>query len=291
MTIETPSGKGAGDENFPVASWLLAARLRPHVMAFYRFARAIDDIADNPALAADEKLARLDRMARGLRLGDADPDARTAHRLRASLDATGVTPRHALDLVDAFRQDAVRNRYVDWPDLIAYCDRSAAPVGRYLLDLHGEPAALHRGSDALCNALQVINHLQDCGEDFRRLGRVYLPEPWIVAAGGSAADLGGTVASPAIRAAIDRCLDGVDRLLAVSAPLAAAMQSARLALETGVIQRIAETLSRRLRREDPLAKRVVLTRGALAGAAAAGVARTLWTRRPAILSRARRLAG
>ncbi|MDH3919945.1 MAG: squalene/phytoene synthase family protein, partial [Rhodospirillales bacterium] len=109
--IETPSGKGAGDENFPVGSFLLPARLRPHVARYYAFARAIDDIADNPGLAAEDKVARLDRMAAAV-LGEAegDPALATAERLRASLTETGVGARRATDLTIAFKQDATKPR-------------------------------------------------------------------------------------------------------------------------------------------------------------------------------------
>ncbi|MGE0717367.1 MAG: squalene synthase HpnC [Alphaproteobacteria bacterium] len=278
--VETPSGKGAGDENFPVGSWLLPARLRPHVAAYYAFARAIDDIADNPGLAPDDKLERLGRMADAIVHGSGDPALATAERLRASLAATGVPQRHAVDLVDAFRQDAVQSRYSSWEELIGYCDRSAAPVGRFLLDLHGEPRHLHAAADALCNALQVINHLQDMGDDRRTLDRVYLPLPWLAEAGCGVDDLDRPALTRGLRSVLDRCLDGVDRLLATSRALAPAMVSGRLAAETGIIQRIAETLSRRLRREDPLAGRVALGKAGFAAAAAAGLAGTLaarWT--------------
>jgi squalene synthase HpnC len=178
--VETPSGKGSGDENFPVGSWLLPARLRPHVAAYYRFARAIDDIADNPDLEADDKVARLTRFEDAV-LGREtdDPALATAHRMRASLAETGVTARHCVDLVTAFKQDAVKLRYDDWADLMGYCENSANPVGRYLLDLHGERDSGYPFSDALCSALQVLNHLQDCRDDYRNLDRVYLPLDWM----------------------------------------------------------------------------------------------------------------
>ena len=174
--LETPSGKWSGDENFPVGSWLLSARLRPHVAAFYALARTTDDIADNPDLGADDKLRRLDGFLAELRGdGSGDPAFATAARARDSMAACGVTTRHLADLIDAFKQDATRPRYADWYDLIGYCNRSAAPVGRFLLDLHGENPAHWIASDALCNALQVLNHLQDCKDDYLALDRVYLP--------------------------------------------------------------------------------------------------------------------
>ena len=140
--IETPSGKGAGDENFPVGSWLLPARLRPHVAIFYRFARAIDDIADNPDLRPDDKIARLSRFEAAVTGAETDdPALATAHRMRESLAQSGVASQHCVDLVAAFKQDAIKPRYHDWSDLLGYCALSANPVGRYLLDLHGETAS------------------------------------------------------------------------------------------------------------------------------------------------------
>ena len=136
--METPSGKSAADENFPVGSWLLPTSLRPHIAAFYAYARAIDDIADNPDLQPADKIARLDGFARAVRgIEVTDPAFRKAHDIRRSLAGTRVTHRHCLDLVRAFKQDATKLRYDDWDDLIGYCDLSAAPVGRYLVDLHG----------------------------------------------------------------------------------------------------------------------------------------------------------
>ena len=258
-TVETPSGKTARDENFPVGSWLLPARLRPHVAAYYAFARAIDDIADNGALAAEDKIARLDAFGDAVQHGSGDPAALAkAHRLRASLAQTGVTVRHALDLVTAFKRDAVKLRYTDWADLMGYCAYSASPVGRYLLDLHGESAADYPASDALCDALQVLNHLQDCQADYRTLDRVYLPLDWLEGAGGRVEDLDLAAATPAVRATIDRCLDGVDDLLRLAVTLPHRLRSRRLAMESAVIVKLAGRLRDLLRAGDPIAGRVGL---------------------------------
>ena len=259
--IETPSGKDAAGENFPVGSFLLPASLRPHVAAFYAFARAGDDIADNPAPAADDKIARLTRMAEAVEGAHGDDSALAlAHRMRESLADTGVPARHCLDLLDAFRQDAVKQRYEDWDDLMDYCIRSAAPVGRYLMDLHGEDRALRPAADALCNALQVLNHLQDCGEDFREMDRVYIPEPWLAAEGLNVESLSAAASPPGLRRVLDRLLDGTDELLNTAAPLAGRMKSRRLAMETAAIQAIARKLAAELRHRDPLAERVKLGR-------------------------------
>jgi squalene synthase HpnC len=259
--VETPSGKGAGDENFPVGSMLLPAALRPHVALFYRFARAIDDIADNPELTPEVKVARLKRFEAGLLdERDDDPALVTAHLIRDSLKDTGITTRHCLDLIAAFKQDAVKLRYRDWDDLLGYCALSANPVGRYLLDLHGEAPSGYGASDALCSALQVLNHLQDCQEDHAELDRVYLPLDWMAAEGLAVEVLREPAGPPGFRALLDRCLDGVDGLLIRAQELPDRLVSARLAMESAVIFRLARRLSQLLRRGDPLAGRVALSK-------------------------------
>ncbi len=264
--VETPSGKDAAYENFPVGSWLLAAALRPHVGKFYAFARAIDDIADNPDLAAAEKVRRLDGFERAL-LGESGEDQAyaTAHAMRESLAETGIKSDHCVDLIAAFKQDATKSRYRDWDDLMGYCLLSAAPVGRYLLDLHGEPKDGYGPSDALCLALQVINHLQDCQDDYVSMDRVYLPEDWMAEAGIDVKDLAGELAkdraSPGLRRVLDRCLDATGTLLAEAVALPGGLKSRRLAMESAAILEIAFELTRLLRRRDPLGpERVQLTK-------------------------------
>jgi hydroxysqualene synthase len=260
-TIETPSGKGSRDENFQVGSWLLPGTLRPHVAAFYAFVRAADDIGDNPLLSPDDKIARLDAFAHAL-IGPEEAAAALpkAQALRASLAATGVTAQHALDLLAAFKSDATKLRYRDWQDLLGYCALSASPVGRFLLDLHGEQPDLYPWSDPLCDALQVLNHLQDCQADYRALNRVYLPLDSFAAAGIEVDELDRPRASPAMRQVLDRTLDGVDQLLGTARDLPRVLANRRLAAESGVIVAIARRLAVLLRRRDPLAERVELSK-------------------------------
>jgi squalene synthase HpnC len=277
-TVETPSGKGSGDENFPVGSFLLPKRLRPQVAVFYAFARTIDDIADNPALAAEDKIARLDGFDRALTGESDDPTFDKAIRVRQSLGDTGNVVRHCRDLIIAFKRDATKLRYNDWDDLMDYCIHSAAPVGRFLLDLHKCPESAYPAADALCNALQVINHLQDCGDDRSTLDRVYLPQDWMVEYGATVEDLDSNALNPGLRRLIDRCLDATERLLAQSRTLPRQLPSRRLAMESAAIQRLAERLCRRLRREDPLAGRVEMGKPAFLWFAGLGVLR-YWLRR------------
>jgi len=260
LSAETPSGKGAGDENFPVGSILLPKALRPHVAVFYAYARAIDDVADNPDLAPEEKVRRLDGFDKALLGENDDPAYEKAHRIRESLHDCGVTVQHCRDLISAFKQDAVKLRYDDWDDLIDYCNRSAAPVGRYLLDLHGESRDGYPANDALCNALQVLNHLQDCADDYHELDRVYLPRDWMSAAGITIDALDAPAMSPGLRRVVDKCLDGTDELLALARTLPGRLKNRRLAMESAAIVNIAIKLSRQLRRRDPIAERVELTK-------------------------------
>lgn len=260
-TIETPTGKGSGDENFPVGSFLLPKPLRPHVATYYALARATDDIADNGALSPEDKLSRLDRFEKGLtgEVSD-DPALEKSYAVVRSGEQTGVPVKHAIDLIHAFKQDAVKLRYDSWQDLMGYCELSASPVGRFLLDLHGEDPAKYPGSDALCNTLQVLNHLQDLKEDYRALDRVYLPGDWMAEEGVSVEDLDRDAATPGLRRVIDRCLDGCEDLMKTARPLPRQLNSRRLAMETAVIVNLADRLTALLRKRDPIAGRVALSK-------------------------------
>jgi squalene synthase HpnC len=269
VLLPSPSGKRAGGENFPVASLLLARRVRGQVMAFYRFARAADDVADAPGLPPEEKLSRLDAFEQGLAGGSTT--AAEARSLREAVADNPILLAHAANLLHAFRRDALVDQCRDWGDLMAYCRYSAAPVGRFLLDLHGEGDDAHPASDALCAALQILNHLQDCGQDYRLLGRVYLPADWMTAAGASRGCLTGTAAGPELRLLLDRLLDQVDALIDVAAPLPARIRNRRLRLEAAVTLSVARHLATLLRCRDPLAERVRLSAAGYGRAVLAGL--------------------
>jgi hydroxysqualene synthase len=252
--VEILRSKGHKDENFPVASTLISPRCRGTILAFYRFARAADDIADHPRLDPDAKLRGLDDLEATL-LGRAN-GAADARPLRAALLEKDLSARHALDLLTAFRLDVTKKRYQNWDDLIAYCRYSAMPVGRFVLDAHGESRNLWPANDALCAALQIVNHLQDCAKDYRELDRVYVPLDALAAAGLDVAALAAPSASPALR----QCLSGVARhnagLFTKSAGFSGAIADFRLGLEVAAIQRLGESLNGRLVRRDPLSERV-----------------------------------
>lgn len=270
---ETPSGKGAKDENFPVGSFLLPKHLRPHVAKFYDFARAIDDIADNGALSPEEKIKRLTAFDAAL---NGEPgygsEYAKAHALRESLTETGVTTKHGSDLIAAFILDAEKSRYASWGELLGYCELSANPVGRYLLDLHGEDETGYRYSDALCTVLQIVNHLQDCGDDKSELDRIYIIGDWLAEEGEDVSVVERDTVSPGFRKVIDRMLDGCDALMVDARMLPAALKSKHLAMESAIIVRLADRLIKLLRKGDPLATRVTLTKVDFASAGLRGAA-------------------
>jgi hydroxysqualene synthase len=246
------------EENFPVASLLIAPKHRAAILAYYRFARAADDVADSPSLTPDDKLAGLDLFEATL-LGHCDT-IKSALTLRVVLAERKLPPRHALDLLRAFRMDAVKQRYADWSELMNYCAYSAAPVGRFVLDVHGESEVTWPASDALCTALQIINHLQDCGADYRKLNRIYIPQDVLAAQGLGTEALGTAKASPALRMALHETAQRNAPLVAAGAKLPQAVRDFRLCLETAVIAQLARRLNSFLLERDPLSEDVHLTR-------------------------------
>lgn len=255
---ELRSGKGDRDENFPVASWIIHPRHRALILAYYNFVRTADDIADHATLPADEKLRYLDLLEAEL-LGKGDTQAE-AVALRLALAERGMAPRHALDVLIAFRMDVTKLRYESWDEVIHYCRYSAMPVGRFMLDVHGESTSTWAASDALCAGLQINNHLQDCGKDFRELNRVYLPRDALAASGASVEQLGLAQSPPAMLA----CLQGLARrneaLLNEGRSLSAEIRDFRLGVDVAVIQAYADRIVRLLKVRDPLRERVHLNK-------------------------------
>jgi hydroxysqualene synthase len=274
LDVETWSGKDRHDENFPVGSVVIAPRYRAPIHCYYNFARNADDIADSPVLPAEDKVTRLNIMEDVL-LGRRDSGSRSALALRASLVETGVNPMHATDLLKAFRQDATKLRYATIDELYDYCQYSAAPVGRYVLDLHGESHRTYASSDALCISLQVLNHLQDCGKDLAQLDRCYLPQALLDHFGASVDDLRLPAETPGLRRVFITLLDRVNRLNHAAEDLPRLVCNRRLRVETRIICGLARRLQRRLTHNDPLAGRVKLTRSDGISAVLASVASLL----------------
>jgi squalene synthase HpnC len=253
---ELRSGKTYRDENFPVASWIIHPRHRALILAFYNFVRTADDIADHATLGERDKLNYLDLLeAELLGQGDSQPEA---VNLRAALAQRSMPPRHALDVLIAFRMDVTKLRYENWDEVIHYCRYSAMPVGRFMLDVHGESTSTWPASDALCAGLQINNHLQDCGKDYRDLNRVYLPRDALASAGASVEALGQKQASAPLLQCLHSLAARTEILLDESKPLSAEVRDFRLGLEISVIQAFADKIVRLLKVRDPLSQTVHL---------------------------------
>ena len=164
-----------------------------------------------------------------------------------------MTPRHATDLLIAFRQDAMKSRYATIDELYNYCHYSAVPVGRYVLDLHGESHACYSPSDALCMSLQILNHMQDCAKDLAELDRCYLPQALLDHFGASVEDLRLPAETPALRRVFMTLLDRIDRMNHAASELPEIVRNMRLRLETAIIHGLAKRLARRLAHNDPIA--------------------------------------
>ena len=273
---ELRSGKGHRDKNFPVASLLISAKHRDPILAFYEFVRTADDIADHPTLGPDAKLAHLDALEAGL-LGHIEGEA-VARRLRVVLEGRRLPPRHAQDLLTAFRMDVTKRRYHNWDELIEYCSYSAMPVGRFVLDVHGEPRSTWPANDALCAALQINNHIQDCHADYTRLDRVYVPLDALAAAGATVEELGAAQSSPALLRCLKALAHRTDALLQESRGFAAMIEDFRLSLEVAVITTLARRILGLIKTRDPLSENVHLTKIGVMGGTLAGVATGLLTR-------------
>jgi squalene synthase HpnC len=197
-------------ENFPVASWLVPAPMRPHVAAVYAFARYADDFADEGEREPSERLALLDDWLTRLHAavgGDARADSDDQRDLVFAAVAATMRSRDLPvclfeELLSAFRQDVTVHRYETWATLLDYCRRSANPVGRLVLRIAGQRREdLDAASDNLCSALQLTNFLQDFDIDWRR-GRLYVPGDMSHAYGARESDLAGMRLSAPWRAAI-----------------------------------------------------------------------------------------
>ncbi|NHO32561.1 squalene synthase HpnC [Acetobacter fallax] len=270
LAPDVSSGKGETDENFPVGSLLFRKSVREHIHAYYDFARFSDDVADSETLTPEEKIARLDAMEAIIRGHASAPDrkdALSAARLRISLLRTGLPFEVATDLLVAFREDAVTPRYQTQSELDRYCRYSANPVGRFLLGLHGESEATFPASDALCTSLQILNHLQDCQSDLRRLNRCYVPLDLLARHGLGTDALLESRTAPALRDVFNTLLDEVDRLNARSVFLVQRVRVPRMRMYCGAVIRLAHLLAAHLRTGDPLAERVALRKTDFARAA------------------------
>ena len=212
-------------ENFPVASRLLPARMRPHVAAVYAFARLADDMADEGTRPDADRLADLDAWDAGLNaaaLGAVqrgEPHAEVFLALRHTIEECRLPVQLLHDLIDAFKQDVTVKRYATWDEVLDYCRRSANPVGRLVLRIAGhDRPALDAASDAVCTALQLTNFWQDLEIDWAR-GRLYVPASIWQPAGAREEDLTARRLTPAWREALGDVASRTRGLFQAGAPV------------------------------------------------------------------------
>lgn len=209
-------------ENFPVASVLLPARMRPHIAAIYAFARTADDYADEPGRTADERILLLDGWEQQLQAAarGTPGSAPIFIALADTMERCALPAGLFTDLLSAFRQDITVHRYATWAEVLDYCRRSANPVGRLVLGVAGvRDPETERASDAVCTALQLANFWQDLGRDFRN-GRIYVPAEEMIRNGASEVELAGTALPPSWRAAVRACVERTSALFSAGRTVA-----------------------------------------------------------------------
>ena len=206
-----------GAENFSVAAAWIPRRERRLLLAVYAYARFVDEVGDG---GREDASAVLDAIEHDVHAG-AGGDLRVPalRPVLARLEGGRLPRGPLLDLIEANRRDQVVNRYETFDDLIGYCRLSADPVGRLVLAIMGASSAVTRPlSDAICSGLQVVEHVQDVGEDARR-GRVYLPAADLAAEHVSPGELDAPSAGPGLRRVIALQSARARALLVTGSPL------------------------------------------------------------------------
>lgn len=256
--VETILTKNHKQENFPVGSWLLSKNLRPQILIFYKFARAADDIADSPNLTSKEKIKRLNLFKKAIENNKIK--IQKAENLKKICLQNKIKINYALNLLKAFKQDAVKKRYKNWSELINYCKYSAVPVGRFIIDLHKEKKVSYKCSDPLCTALQILNHVQDCKDDYNKINRVYLPSTFLKKYNVKLQQLKKGHTEKNLRLAINDVLTHTEKLIKQADKFKKIMKNNKLSKETTFILEIAKSLLKLLKKKDPLKKKVFLNK-------------------------------
>lgn len=259
---ESMRHKQVDDENFPVASFLTSKENQKAILAYYRFARFGDDIADNPDLSAKDKLAELDKLEQGL-YGKGEGESlefQVAAPLRKIFLAENLSFSLASDLLTAFRQDATNFHYQTWGQLMEYCSHSAAPVGRFILAIHNENPSTYLPANSLCAALQLVNHVQDLKYDAKILKRVYIPEELFKQFKVKPEDLLKNKSSTEVRHLMREMISRVRGLLKDAEILPAIVKNRRLRLEICVIFSLTNIMVKKILTGDVLAREIKLSK-------------------------------
>ena len=251
--VETILTKNHKQENFPVGSWLLSKNLRPQILIFYKFARAADDIADSPNLTSKEKIKRLNLFKKAIENNKIK--IQKAENLKKICLQNKIKINYALNLLKAFKQDAVKKRYKNWSELINYCKYSAVPVGRFIIDLHKEKKVSYKCSDPLCTALQILNHVQDCKDDYNKINRVYLPSTFLKKYNVKLQQLKKSYTEKNLRLAINEVLTHTEKLIKQADKYKKIMRNNKLSKETTFILEIAKSLLKIIKKKRTFKKK------------------------------------
>lgn len=235
-------------ENVPVASILLPKIQRKLLLIFYDYVRGLDNLADDASQTPPMRLQALSQVAH-------QPPA-WAQPYFAACQRGDLRSEYGQQMMQAFEQDQLQNRYENWETLLGYCSLSAAPYGRCLLAIFAEDAADFTACDALCQWLQILNHLQDIGEDYRSLNRIYLPDDLMQKHGVSEAMLGQNSSAPPLRGLLDEILQRCEPLRQAAQHLPSSLRSRRLRIQARWVLRLAGALHQQLAQQDPLVMRV-----------------------------------
>lgn len=242
-------------EDFPVLSIFLDRPARAPVLAFYQFARTVDDIADDPTKKPTQRADNLAIFRQVLLHRTADP---LIDHLRAAVKDDEKLLRHAGDLLTAFENDQHQTRFQDSAELEQYYRYSANPVGRFLVDLYGEDRALYPYTDALCTGLGLITNLRDCGEDLRDLDRVYIPLVFFEQYHSDINDLLKHRQTPALKALCDAQLSWGEAKISEALTAAGEIKSKNLRRHFYLAAHCGRRLAQKMRTRDILAKKVNL---------------------------------
>ncbi len=275
------------DENFPVASFLFNKQNQDIVSAYYDYARCGDDIADDSSLPSAEKLERLKRLEDALlgkELAD-PPETIVANRLRNVFLKENLSFSLATDLLTAFRQDAEGFHYETWGQLVNYCRHSAAPVGRFLLALHDENPSTYLPSNALCAALQIVNHIQDLKYDAKILKRVYIPDELFEQFKVKPDTLTRPQSSAGLKLLIAEMTNRVRGLLKDAEILPGIVKSRRLRMVICIIFSLTNIMVKKILKGDVLAQEIKLNKWDWLRATFSGVGRGLFIRRKTLTNK------
>lgn len=248
-------------DNLPISSSFLPKRWRISMLGLFDFARGADAIADNTALTVLER--RLTLAALRENLIQRDVAALPVWALVHARDVhTGrISSEFAMQLLDAFIADTFHTRYETIDALQKYCTHSTASLGRGFLAIAGEESASTEASDALCIALQLLNHWRDIGHDARTLGRIYLPQTWLREYNADEKDLTqNALLTPAWRAVLARLSDVIREKLTLAEQLPPSVRSTRLRFQLRIMLSLAHQWHESLKRGDVLAARISPTR-------------------------------